>query len=89
MLNAVGIRSWGVVKPCENVEIRKECNDVSVMSKIKKGTIRSFGCVEYLNDERSLGRIYEVKCEWWKMSGAPEEEDISRVENYVYEFECE
>ena len=67
-LNAVEMRS--LKRMCgktmydriKNVDIRKECKaDVSVMNRIKKGTLRWFGHVERMNEERSVKRIYDAK----------------------------
>ena len=56
----------------KNVNIRKECKaDVSVMDRIKKGTLRWFGHVERMNEERSVKRIYDAKVNGRRSRGRP------------------
>jgi len=53
-LNAVEMRSRRMCM--KNVEVRKEyTTDASVMSKIKKGTLRWLGHVERMNKKGVLG----------------------------------
>jgi len=77
-LNAVEMRSLRrmcgktMYDRVRNVEIRKECKaDVSVMSKIKKGTLRWFGHVERMNEERSVRRIYDANVNGRTSRGRP------------------
>jgi len=56
----------------KNVEIRKECKaDVSVIGKIKKGTLRLFRHVEQMNDKRSVRRIYGANVNGRRSRGRP------------------